>query len=233
VPTAIWSEGNLNRHSIRPKTVPRLYRKRIVLGSTQARAELPARSRWTIAASRIEPHRAGAVALRAVEHTDPDAVVGGPVRGCAAGYPHARLHVVGELPVAGAFVARRLDWLCCDGGCRGQLDCSDPLFGRRRLRAGVAPQGRGEVEPVRVAAGAYHGPLGQVDQEGQPPGRARPVRSTRFTWKYPGWSGTGRAAIGRKRVSGAAVIIRPQAEVGTRMSCPWRFLHEDLLKSLT
>ena len=76
-----------------------------------------------------------------------------------------RLQVVGELPVAGAFVADRLDWLCCDGGCRGHVDCSDPLFGRR-LRAGAAPQGRGEVEPVRVAAGAYHGRLGQVDQEG-------------------------------------------------------------------
>src|SRR6478735_11617299 len=125
----------------------------IVLRNTQARAELSARSRSTIAACRIEPHRAGAVALQAVEHTDPDAVVGGPVRGCAAGYPHARLQVVGELPVAGAFVAHRLEWLCCDDGCRGQLDCSDPLFGRRRLRAGVAPQGRGEVEPVRVAAG--------------------------------------------------------------------------------
>jgi hypothetical protein len=54
---------------------------------------------------------------------------------------------------------------CCDGGCRGHVDCSDPLFGRR-LRAGAAPQGRGEVEPVRGAAGAYHGPLGRVDQEG-------------------------------------------------------------------
>ena len=140
-------------------------RSGIVLRNTQARAELPAGSRRTMAASRIEPHRAGAVALQAVEHTDPDAVVGGPVRGCAAGYPHGRLQVVGELPVAGAFVARRLDCLCCDGGCRGHLDCSDPLFGRR-LRAGPAPQGRGEVEPVRVAAGAYHGPQGQVDQEG-------------------------------------------------------------------
>jgi hypothetical protein len=141
--------------------------KRIVLRNTQARAELPAGSRRTIAASRIEPHRAGAVALQAVEHTDPNAVVGGPVRGCAAGYPHARLQVVGELSVAGAFVAdpRRLDCLCCDGGCRGHLGCSDPLFGRQ-LRAAAAPQGRGEVEPVRVAAGAYHGPLGQVDQEG-------------------------------------------------------------------
>src|SRR6185295_13931834 len=98
------------------------------LGSTQARAELPARSRWTIAASRIEPHRAGAVALRAVEHTDPDAVVGGPVRGCAAGYPHARLHVVGELPVAGAFVADRRNWLCCDDGCRGHLDSPIPCW---------------------------------------------------------------------------------------------------------
>ena len=115
-------------------------------------AQLPG-SRWTIA-SRIEPHRAGAVALQAVEHADPDAVVGGPVRGGAAGYPHARLLVVGELPVAGAFVARRFDCLRCDGGCRrGHVDCSDPLLGRR-LRAGAAPQGRGDVEPVRVAAGA-------------------------------------------------------------------------------
>ena len=134
-------------------------RFRIVLRNAQARAELPARSRRRIAASRIEAHRAGAVALQAVEHTDPDAVVGGPVRGGAAGYPHGRLQVVGQLPVAGAFVADRLDWLCSDGGCRGHLHCSDPLFGRR-LRAG-APQGRGEVEPVRVAAGAYHNPLGQ------------------------------------------------------------------------
>ena len=138
----------------------------IVLRSTQARAELPAGSRWTIAASRIEAHRAGAVALQAVEHTDPDAVVGGPVRGGAAGYPHGRLQVVGELPVAGAFVADppRLDWLCCDGGCRGHVDCPDPLLGRR-LRADAAPQGRGEVEPAGVAAGAYHARLGQVDQE--------------------------------------------------------------------
>jgi hypothetical protein len=60
-------------------------RTRIVLRNAHARAELPARSRWTIAASRIEAHRAGAVALQAVEHTDPDAVVGGPVRGGAAG----------------------------------------------------------------------------------------------------------------------------------------------------
>ena len=118
-----------------------------VLRSTQARAELPAGSRWTIAASRIEAHRAGAVALPAVEHTDPDAVVGGPVRGGAAGYPHGRLQIVGELPVAGAFVARRLDCLCCDGGCRGHVDCPDPLLGRR-LRADAAPQGRGEVEPA-------------------------------------------------------------------------------------
>ena len=58
-----------------------------------------------------------------------------------------------------------LDCLCCDGGCRGHVDCSDPLFGRR-LGAGAAPQGRGEVEPVRVAGGAYHGRLGRVDQEG-------------------------------------------------------------------
>jgi hypothetical protein len=71
----------------------------------QARAELPAGSRRTIAASRIEAHRAGAVALQAVEHTDPDAVVGGPVRGGAARYSHGHLQVVGELPVAGAFVA--------------------------------------------------------------------------------------------------------------------------------
>ena len=75
-----------------------------------------------------------------------------------------RLQVVGELPVAGAFVARRLDGLCCAGGGGGHVD-SDPLLGRR-LGAGAAPQGRGEVEPVRVAAGAYHGPLGRVDQEG-------------------------------------------------------------------
>ena len=93
----------------------------IVLRNTQARAELPARSRRTISASRIEPHHAGVAALQAVEHTDPDAVLGRPVRGGAAGYPDARLQVVGELPVAGAFVAdpRRLDWLCCDGRCRG------------------------------------------------------------------------------------------------------------------
>src|SRR6478672_24833 len=141
------------------------HRNWIVLRNTQARAEVPARSRRTIAAYRIEPHRAGAVALQAVEHTDPDAVVGGPVRGCAAGYPHGRLQVVGELPVAGAFVADRLDWLCCDGGCRGHVHCSDPLFGGR-LRAGAAPLGRGEVEPIRVAADAYHGRLGRVDQEG-------------------------------------------------------------------
>jgi hypothetical protein len=84
---------------------------------------------------------------------------------CAAGYPHGRLRVVGELPVAGAFVADRLDWLCCDGGGRGHVDCSDPLFGRR-LRAGAAAQGRGEVQPVRVAAGAYHPSAWWVDQEG-------------------------------------------------------------------
>jgi hypothetical protein len=139
----------------------------IVLRNTQARKGLPAGSSRTISVSRIEPHRAGAVALQAVEHTDPDAVVGGPVRGCAAGYPHDRLQVVGELPVAGAFVADpcRLDCLWCVVGCRSHLDCSNPLFGIR-LRAGPAPQGRGEVEPVRVAAGAYHGPIGQVDQEG-------------------------------------------------------------------
>src|SRR6185312_6600209 len=102
-------------------------------------ARLPG-SRWTIA-PRIEPHRAGAVALQAVEHTDPDAVVGGPVRGGAAGYPHGRLQVVGQLPIAGAFVADRLDWLCCGGGGRGHVEDSDPLFGGR-LRAGAAPQGR-------------------------------------------------------------------------------------------
>src|SRR6476661_5052179 len=150
-----------------------LYRARITaallllmdrLTEHRARAELPAGSRRRIAASRIEAHRAGAVALQAVEHTDPDAVVGGPVRGGAAGYPHGRLRVVGELPVAGAFVADRLECLCCAGGCRGHVDCSDPLLGRR-LRAGAASQGRGEVEPVRVAAGAYHGPLGRVDQQ--------------------------------------------------------------------
>ena len=45
--------------------------------------------------------------------------------------------------------------------------------------------------------------LAESTRKVQPPGSARPVRSTRFTWKYPGWSGTGRAAIGRKRVSGA------------------------------
>ena len=44
---------------------------RIVLPNTQAHAELLAESRRTIAASRIEAHRAGAVALQAVEHTDP------------------------------------------------------------------------------------------------------------------------------------------------------------------
>jgi hypothetical protein len=98
--------------------VPSRSRLRIVLRNAQARAELPAGSRRTIAASRIEPHRAGAVALLAVAHTDPDAVVGGPVGGCAAGYPYGRLQVVGELPVAGAFVARCLDCLWCDGGCR-------------------------------------------------------------------------------------------------------------------
>src|SRR6476620_9652056 len=112
----------------------------IVLRNAHARAELLAGSSRSVAVYRIEPHRAGGVALQAVEHTDPDAVVGGPVRGCAEGYPHGRLQVVGELPVAGAFVADRLDWLCCDGGCRGHVDCSDPLFGRR-LRAGAAPQG--------------------------------------------------------------------------------------------
>src|SRR6478735_12601915 len=94
-----------------------LYRARITaallllmdsLTEHRARAELPAGSRRRIGASRIEAHRAGAVALQAVEHADPDAVVGGPVRGGAAGYPHARLQVVGELPVAGAFVADRL-----------------------------------------------------------------------------------------------------------------------------
>ena len=46
-------------------------RPSIVLQNTQARAELPAGSRRTIAASRIQLHRAGAVALQAVEHTDP------------------------------------------------------------------------------------------------------------------------------------------------------------------
>jgi len=50
----------------------------IVLRNTHARAELPAGSRRTIAASRIEAHRAGAVALQAVEHTDSDAVFGWP-----------------------------------------------------------------------------------------------------------------------------------------------------------
>ena len=47
--------------------------------------------------------------------------------------------------VAGAFVADRLDWLCCDGGGRGHVEGSDPLFGGW-LRAGA--------EPVGVAAGA-------------------------------------------------------------------------------
>jgi hypothetical protein len=136
-----------------------------VLGATGTWIPLPAGSRRTIAGSRIELHRAGAVALQAVEHTDPDAVVGGPIRGGAAGYPHGRLQVVGELPVAGAFVADRFECLWCAGGCGGHVDCSDPLLGRR-LRAGAAPQGRGEVEPVRVTGGAYHGLLGRVDQEG-------------------------------------------------------------------
>lgn len=120
-----------------------------------------------MAASRIEAHRAGAVALQAVEHTDPDAVVGGPVRGCAAGYPHARLQVVGELPVAGAFVARRLDRLCCDDGrlswslWTAPIPCWADGYSRVPRR-----RARGEVEPVRVAAGAYHGLFGRVDQEG-------------------------------------------------------------------
>ena len=81
---------------------------RVVLQNTQARAELPAGSRRTIAASRIQLPVAVAFPWRAAG-PGPDAVVDGPVRGSAAGYPHGRLQVVGELPVAGAFVARRLD----------------------------------------------------------------------------------------------------------------------------
>jgi hypothetical protein len=117
----------------------------------------------TIAASRIQPHGAGPVALQAVEHTDPDAVVGGPVRGGAAGYPHARLQVEGQLPVAGAFVAP-VSTACAAMAVvvvtwTAPIRCSADGYAR-------VPQGRAKVEPVRVAAGAYHGPLGQVDQEG-------------------------------------------------------------------
>src|SRR6476620_7864960 len=122
----------------------------------RARAELPAGSRRRIAASRIEAHRAGAVALQAVEHTDPDAVVGGPVRGGAAGYPHGRLQVVGQSPVAGAFVADRLDWLCCDGGCGGHVDspipCSADGYARvpRRRAAAKSSRSGSPLAPTTV-----------------------------------------------------------------------------------
>ena len=33
--------------------------------------------------------------------------------------------------------------------------------------------------------------VARLTRKVQPPGRARPVRSTRFTWKYSGWSGHG------------------------------------------
>ena len=171
-----------------PLPAPGTRRSAISVSRSSYGTPRPARSyrgsRWTIAASRIEAHRASAVALQAVEHTDPDAVVGGPVRGGAAGYPHGRLQVVGQLPVAGAFVADppRLDWLCCDGGCRGHVDCSDPLFGRR-LRAGAAPPGRGDVEPVGSPLVRTTVRLVGSTRKVQPRGSARPVRSTRFTWK--------------------------------------------------
>src|SRR6478672_10667775 len=137
-----------------------------------------------MAASRIELHRAGAIALQAVEHTDPDAVVGRPVRGCAAGYPHGRLQVVGQLPVPGAFVAdpRRLDYLGCDGGCRGHLDCSDPLladgYARVPRRRAAATSSRTGSPLVRTTVR-----LVRSTRKVQPPGSARPVRSSRFTWK--------------------------------------------------
>ena len=155
--------------------------------------------RRTIAGSRIELHGAGAVALQAVEHTDPDAVVGGrssvALRGTTWS-PPGRRRVARRRRIR---LADRLECLWCAGGCRSHLDCSDPLFGRR-LGAGAAPQGRGEVEPARVAAGAYHGRLGRVDKKVQPPGaahgRGRPGNTP---------DGTGRAAIGEKAGFGAAV----------------------------
>jgi hypothetical protein len=71
----------------------------MVLGDFQVRAKLPAQIPRMVAGCRIEAHRAGAVALQAVQHTDRHAVIGRPVRGCAAGHPHARLYVVGQLPL--------------------------------------------------------------------------------------------------------------------------------------
>jgi hypothetical protein len=118
----------------RERGQPQSVRWPIVLRDTQARAELPGGSCRTVAVCRIEPHRAGAVALQAVEHADRDGVVGGPVRGCAAGYPHGRLRIVGELPIAGAFVADpcRFDCLWC--GCHSHVDCSGWLLGRQITR---------------------------------------------------------------------------------------------------
>jgi hypothetical protein len=63
---------------------------RIVLRNTQARAELPSGSGRTIAASRIEAHRAGAVAVQAVEHTYAMVVqLGDDAHGCAGGAANA------------------------------------------------------------------------------------------------------------------------------------------------
>ena len=73
-------------------------------------------------------------------------------------------------------------------------------YARVPRRRAAGKSSRSGSPPVRTTVC-----LVRLTRKVQPPGSARPVRSTRFTWKYPGWSGTGLAATGRKRVSGGAV----------------------------
>jgi len=101
------------------------------------------------------------------------------------GTPHGRLQVVGELPVAGAFVADRLDWLVL----RWRLSWSRGLL--RSLVRQTVTRGCRAAGPRRSRAGPGRRWCVPRSAWSGRPGRSshRVVRGRcgrpRFTWTYP------------------------------------------------
>ncbi len=127
VPTATWSEENLNRHSIRPKTVPRLYRKRI-----------PNRgSRWPTAGSVVVEGQCDRSEIRIPKIRD--------MRWPASSSPCSRTGVCG----AGPGLARVRDGLS-DEDIRGRVGAS-AAFDAAHLLAAGEDRVVGTIEPTRAA----------------------------------------------------------------------------------
>ena len=99
------------------------------------------------------------------------------------------------------------------------IPCSADGYARVARRRAAAKLSRSGSPLLRTTVGWV-----RSTRKVRPPG-AWPVRSTRFTCKCPGWSGTGRAATGTKRVSGRGAEPAPpprrRGRAGHRLRCSW------------